>query len=54
MKNSCAHIYASTYREPLNLTVEVTSSIMGVIGQGKRETSIANVVCPIQWSGSAN
>ncbi|GAA6061206.1 hypothetical protein JCM10212_001527 [Sporobolomyces blumeae] len=54
MKSSCAHIYPTTYRAPLNLTIEVESSIVGVIGAPTRTASVAVVDCPIQWSGSAN
>ncbi|GAA6014273.1 hypothetical protein JCM11491_005023 [Sporobolomyces phaffii] len=54
MKSSCAHLYPTTYRAPLNLTVEVESKVVGVVGSARTEASIANVTCPIQWSGSAN
>ncbi|GAA5940736.1 uncharacterized protein JCM15063_006347 [Sporobolomyces koalae] len=54
MKSCCAHQYPTTYRAPLNLTVEVESKIKGVIGTSTEHTSIANVDCPIQWSSSAN
>lgn len=54
MKSSCAHQYPTTYRAPLNLTVEIESKIVGVVGTKTSQASIANVTCPIQWSGSAN
>ncbi|GAA5988258.1 hypothetical protein JCM5350_007630 [Sporobolomyces pararoseus] len=54
MKASCAHLYPTTYRAPLNLTVEIESKIVGVIGTKTEQVGIANVTCPIQWSGSAN
>ncbi|GAA5897113.1 uncharacterized protein JCM6883_006585 [Sporobolomyces salmoneus] len=54
MRSSCAHIYPTTYRAPLNLTVEIESKIVGVVGTKTTQASIANVTCPIQWSGSAN
>ncbi|GAA5897146.1 hypothetical protein JCM5296_002239 [Sporobolomyces johnsonii] len=54
MQSACAHIYPTTYRPPLNLTMEVSSNIIGVVNAPNRTASLHTVDCPIQWSSDAS
>ncbi|BGP26661.1 hypothetical protein Rt10032_c11g4398 [Rhodotorula toruloides] len=54
IRSSCAHIYPTTYRAPLNLTVTVSSEIIGVVGTKERSARLDAVECPVQWSGTAS
>ncbi|KAL7337349.1 hypothetical protein BJY59DRAFT_493687 [Rhodotorula toruloides] len=53
MRSSCAHLYPTTDRAPLNLTVTVSSEITGVVGTKERTARLDAVECPVQWSGTA-
>ncbi|GAA5935098.1 hypothetical protein JCM1841_000329 [Sporobolomyces salmonicolor] len=54
MQSACAHVYPTTYRPPLNLTMEISSNIIGVVNAPNRTASLHTVDCPIQWPSDAS
>ncbi|GAA5858962.1 hypothetical protein JCM8547_007177 [Rhodosporidiobolus lusitaniae] len=54
MRSACAHKYATIYRPPLNLTVEVEAAITGVVNPPKRVATLRGVDCPIEWLANAS
>ncbi|GAA5993498.1 hypothetical protein JCM10908_000618 [Rhodotorula pacifica] len=54
IRSACAHKYATIYRPPLNLTVSVSSSIIGVINPPTRIARLDAVECPVEWSKTAS
>ncbi|GAA5904822.1 hypothetical protein JCM6882_003214 [Rhodosporidiobolus microsporus] len=54
IRSACAHKYDTIYRPPLNLTVEVTSSIWGVVNPPVRSIGLRGVDCPVEWAQNAS
>lgn len=54
VRSACAHKYATIYRPPLNLTVSVESTIIGVINPPTRIARLDAVDCPVEWSKTAS
>lgn len=54
IRSACAHKYATIYRPPLNLTVSVSSSIVGVVNSPTRIARLDAVDCPVEWLKTAS
>ncbi|GAA5879982.1 hypothetical protein JCM3774_005466 [Rhodotorula dairenensis] len=54
IRSACAHKYATVYRPPLNLTVSVSSSIIGVVNPPTRIARLDAVECPVEWLKTAS
>ncbi|BGP18727.1 hypothetical protein JCM10213_009206 [Rhodosporidiobolus nylandii] len=54
MHTACAHRYQTTFTPQLNLTVEVESSIIGVVNPPVRTASLRAVDCPVEWAMNAS
>ncbi|POY72125.1 hypothetical protein BMF94_4857 [Rhodotorula taiwanensis] len=54
VRSACAHKYATIYRPPLNLTIQVDSSIIGVVKSPSRIARLDAVDCPVEWLKTAS
>ncbi|GAA6041359.1 hypothetical protein JCM8097_007684 [Rhodosporidiobolus ruineniae] len=54
IRSACQRKYATIYRPPLNFTVEVESSILGVVSPPKRTAMLRGVDCPVEWAANAS